>query len=44
VIISDRGGEYYGRHSDLGQSPGPFVLFLQENGIVHQFSMSGNPR
>lgn len=41
---SDRGGEYYGRHTDLGQSPGPFALFLQEHGIVHQYSMPGDPR
>jgi hypothetical protein len=39
VVRSDRGGEYYGRHTDLGQSPGPFALFLQENGIVRQFSL-----
>jgi transposase InsO family protein len=44
VVRSDRGGEYYGRHIDLGQSSGSFVLFLQENNIVHQFSMSGDPR
>jgi hypothetical protein len=44
VIRSDRGDEYYGRHIDLGQSSGPFVLFLQENGIVHEFSMSGDHR
>jgi hypothetical protein len=39
VVRLDRGGEYYGRHTDLGQSPGPFTLFLQENDIVHQFFM-----
>jgi len=44
IVRSDRGGEYYGRHTDLGQSPGPFALFLQENGIVHQYSMPGDPR
>jgi len=44
VVRSDRGGEYYGRHTDLGQSPGPFALFLRENGIVHQYSMPGDPR
>jgi transposase InsO family protein len=27
----------------LGQSPSLFALFLQENNIVHQFSMSGDP-
>jgi transposase InsO family protein len=44
MVRSDRGGDYYGKHTDLGQSPGPFALFLQENSIVHQFSMSGDPR
>jgi Reverse transcriptase (RNA-dependent DNA polymerase) len=44
VVRSDRGDEYYGRHADLGQSPGLFPFFLQENGIVYQFSMSGGPR
>jgi Integrase core domain len=44
VVRLDRGGEYYGRHTDLGQSPGPFTLFLQENNIVHQFSMPEDPQ
>jgi hypothetical protein len=44
VVRSDRGGEYYDRHTDLGQSPSLFDLFIQENGIVHQFSMPGDPR
>jgi transposase InsO family protein len=43
VVRSDIGGEYYGRHTDLGQSPNPFTLFLQENDIVHQFSMPEDP-
>ena len=34
VVRSDRGGEYYGRHTPYGQVPGPFAKFLQENGIV----------
>jgi transposase InsO family protein len=44
VVRSHRGGEYYGRHTDLGRSPYPFALFLQENDIVHQFSMPGDPQ
>jgi len=43
VVRSDRGGEYYGRHIPYGQVPGPFARFLQENGIVAQYSMSGDP-
>jgi hypothetical protein len=34
LVRSDRGGEYYGRHTPYGQVPGPFVRFLQKNGIV----------
>jgi hypothetical protein len=43
IVRSDRGGEYYGRHTPFGQVPGPFAKFLQENGIVAQYSMSGEP-
>jgi hypothetical protein len=28
IVRSDRGGEYYGRHTPYGQVPGPFVRFL----------------
>jgi hypothetical protein len=34
IVRSDRGGEYYGRHTPYGQVPGPCARFLQENGIV----------
>jgi transposase InsO family protein len=44
LVRSDRGGEYYGRHIPYGQVPGPFVRFLQKNGIVAQYSMSGDPQ
>jgi hypothetical protein len=44
LVRSDRVGEYYGRHTPYGQVPGPFVRFLQENGIVAQYSMSGDPQ
>lgn len=44
VVRSDRGGEYYGKHSDVGQSPGPFALFCQEHGIVNQFTMPYTPQ
>jgi transposase InsO family protein len=37
VVRSDRGGEYYGRHTPYGQVPDPFVKFLEENGIVAQY-------
>jgi hypothetical protein len=37
VVRSDRGGEYYGRHTPYGQVPDPFVKFLEENDIVAQY-------
>ena len=39
----DRGGEYYGRYTENGQAPGPFAKFLQEHGIVAQYTMPGSP-
>jgi transposase InsO family protein len=44
IVRSDRGGEYYGHHTSYGQVPGPFARFLQENGIVAQYSMSDDPQ
>ena len=44
IVISDRGGEYYGRHTPYGQFPGPFARFLQENGMVSHYSMPGDPQ
>ena len=41
IVRSDRGGEYYGRHTPYGQAPGPFARFLQECGIVAQYSTPG---
>ena len=35
----DRGGEYYGRYTETGQAPGLFAKFLQEHGIVAQYTM-----
>ena len=37
-------GEYYGRHIPYSQVPRPFVKFLQENGIVAQYSTLGEPQ
>jgi hypothetical protein len=44
LVGSDRKGEYYGHHTPYDQVPGPFVRFLQENGIVAQYSMSSDPQ
>jgi transposase InsO family protein len=37
IMRSDRGWEYYGRHTPYGQVPGPFAKFLEENNIVAQY-------
>lgn len=43
-VRSDRGGEYYGRYDGSGeQRPGPFAQFLEECGIVPQYTMPGSP-
>ena len=34
IVRSDRGGEYYGRHTPYGQVLRPFARLLQENGII----------
>jgi transposase InsO family protein len=43
IVRSDRGGEYYGRYIEDGHAPGPFAKFLQEHGIVAQYTMPGSP-
>ena len=43
VVRSDRGGEYYGKHGDVGQLKGPFTKYLEDSGIVAQFTMPGSP-
>ena len=43
VVRSDRGGEYYGKHGDAGQLKGPFSKYLEDSGIVAQFTMPGSP-
>ena len=42
IVRSDRGGEYHGRYLEDGQSPGPFAKFLQEHGIIAQYTMLGS--
>jgi len=44
VVRSDHGGEYYGRAAPYGQIPILFAHFLQENGIVAQYSTPGKPQ
>ena len=41
AIRSDHGGEYYGRYDGSGeQRPSPFAKYLEEYGIVPQYTMS----
>ncbi|RVW82846.1 Retrovirus-related Pol polyprotein from transposon TNT 1-94 [Vitis vinifera] len=42
IVRTNRGGEYYGRYTEDGQAPGPFAKFLQEHGIVAQYTMPGS--
>ncbi|GKA99399.1 putative zinc finger, CCHC-type containing protein [Tanacetum coccineum] len=44
VVRSDRGGEYYGRHTDVGQALGSFFDFCKDHGIINQYTMSGTPQ
>ena len=43
IIRSDRGGEFYGSYDETGQHPGPFAKFLQNLGIVAQYTTPGSP-
>ena len=43
IIISYRGGEYYGTYDGLGQLPGPFAKLLEKHGICAQYTMPGMP-
>ena len=43
-VRSNRGGEYYGKYDGSGeQRPGTFAKFLEECGIVPQYTMPGSP-
>jgi hypothetical protein len=44
IVCSDRGGEYYGRHTPYGQIPRPFAKVLKRNGIVAQYSLPYEPQ
>ena len=44
VVRFDRGGEYYGRCTESGRNPGPFAKFLENEGIVVQYTMPGTPQ
>ena len=43
IVRSDRRHKFYGKYTENGQAPGPFAKFLQEHGIVAQYTMPGSP-
>ena len=43
IVRSDRGGKYYGRYTEDGKALGSFAKYLQEHGIVAQYTMPGSP-
>ena len=44
IVRSNRGGEYYGRFIDKGQRHDPFAKFLEEKGIVAQYTTPDTPQ
>ena len=42
IVSYHCGGEYYGRHRDVGQHMGPFAKYLQDCGIVAQYTLFGS--
>nr|GEU61087.1 putative zinc finger, CCHC-type [Tanacetum cinerariifolium] len=44
VVRSDEEGEYYGRHTDIGQAPGSFFDFCKDHEIINQYTISGTPQ
>ena len=43
VMRSYRGSEYYGKYTENGNTLDPFARFLQEHGIIAQYTMSSSP-
>lgn len=41
MVRSDRGDEYFGRHTEAGRMPGLFARFLEGCGIVALYSIPG---
>lgn len=43
VVRSDWGGEHYSKYDKSGQNMGLFAKYLQDCGIVAQYTMPGTP-
>lgn len=44
IVRSDRDDEYYGKHSETVQCPGPFPKLLESHGIRAQYTMPYTPQ
>ncbi|TQD95507.1 hypothetical protein C1H46_018863 [Malus baccata] len=44
IVRSDRGGEYFGRYTEAAQQKGPFTSFLEQQGIMAQYTTPGTPQ
>ena len=42
IVRTDKSGEYYGRYTEDGQTPGLLVKFLQEHGTISQYTKPGS--
>lgn len=43
VVRSSRGGEYFGKYTELGQQKRLFALYLQQEGIIAQYTTPRTP-
>ena len=43
IVRTDRSGEYYGRYTEDGKEQGLFAKFIQQNGVVAQYTMLASP-
>ncbi|KAM2263585.1 hypothetical protein ACFXTI_039852 [Malus domestica] len=44
IVRFDRRGEYFGRFTEAGQQKGYFALYLQQQGIIAQYTTPGTPQ
>ena len=44
VVMSNWGGEYYEKHSEMGQCLGPFAKLLEKYSINTQYTMPYTPQ
>ncbi|KAI5337042.1 hypothetical protein L3X38_016311 [Prunus dulcis] len=44
VLRFDMGGEYYEKYVEQGKYPSPLALYLQDYGIVSQYTNPGTPQ